>query len=242
MTTLRARIKGIEHTFGLLGWLNGGLYALARLAALVFRGRVRVFKYYFVAQPVAKTAWLPSRRGRDLEIRQVFEFDPLIKQFPRPDWAAPYRFRQGAVSFAALKTGALVGFLWLVLGPYREDEVRCRYIPLSLGKSAWDFDVYVAPEHRNGIVFLKLWDEANRFLAAHQIQWSLSRISAFNSGSIQSHAKMGARRIGGAIFLAIGSWQIAASTISPHFHLSTHGDSFPTYALNPERAWKSQDA
>jgi hypothetical protein len=126
------------------------------------------------------------------------------------------------------------------LGSYQEDEVRCRYVPLPVGKSAWDFDVYVEPEHRNGIAFLRLWDEANRFLAAHQIQWSLSRVSAFNSGSILSHARMGAQRIGAVTFLSMRSWQMSVSTVPPYIHFSTHADSFPTFALNPEQRLRAE--
>lgn len=231
---------GFGQTIRQLGWLNGCLYALARLLTLVSGDRIRLHKYYLVAQPVPKKCWLPSHRGQAFEIRQVTELDPVIRQLPRPEWAAPYRFKQGAVCLAALREGLLVGFLWLLLGPYREDEVRCRYVPLPVGKSAWDFDVYVEPEHRNGIAFLKLWDEANRFLIAHQIRWSLSRISAFNSGSILSHARMGTQRIGAVTFLSIGSWQIAVSTVPPYLHFSTHAGSLPTYVLNPEQSQKSE--
>jgi hypothetical protein len=232
--SLRTRILGIGQTVRQLGWMNACLYALARAVSLLSRQRVRIHKYYFVAQPVATAPWLPSRRGQSVEIRRVGEFDSLVKQFPRPDWAAPYRFRQGSVCLAALKGGSLAGFLWLTMGPYQEDEVRCRYFPLPAGKSAWDFDVYVEPEQRNGVVFLKLWDEANRFLSTNRFQWSLSRISAFNSGSILSHAKMGTRRIGAATFVTLGPWQIAVATVPPYFHLSTFAGSFPTYALSPE--------
>ena len=159
-----------------------------------------------------------------------------MSRFPRPEWAAPYRFDQGAVCFTALKAGEFAGFLWLAFSAYDEDEVRCRYVLQPSGKVAWDFDVYIEPEHRTGILFMKLWDEANRFLAAREIEWSLSRISAFNSGSILSHAKMGARRIGSATFLCLGSWQLAVSSVSPYLHLSTRARSFPTYVLTPEKA------
>jgi hypothetical protein len=107
-------------------------------------------------------------------------------------------------------------------------------VPLPAGKSAWDFDVHVEPEYRTGIAFLRLWDEANRFLAARQIQWSLSRISAFNSGSMLSHARMRAERLGAVTFLSVGPWQIAASTVAPYLHFSMHASSFPTYALHAE--------
>lgn len=234
------RATGVSGTIRQLGLLNVCLYALARLFALVFGRRVGIHKYYFVAQPVAKTPWLASHRGQSFEIRQVGEFDKVVRQFPRPEGIASYRFNQGAVCLAAMKSDTLVGFLWLTLGPYREDEVRCRYVPMPIGKSAWDFDVYVDSEYRNGIVFLKLWDEANRFLNAHRIEWTLSRISAFNTGSILSHARMAAQRIGAATFLTLGPWQIAASTVRPYLHLSTHPGSLPTYALNPERARRAK--
>lgn len=234
MNRLWSRAIGIGHTIGHLGWLDGGLYAFARVLAIASGNRAHVHKYYLVAQPVAAKRWLPPHRGQIFEIRQIAEFDPLVRQFPRPDWAAPYRFGQGAVCLAALKAGTLVGFLWLTLGAYQEDEVRCRYLPLPPGGSAWDFDVHVEPAYRNGIVFLKLWDEANRFLTAHHVRWSLSRISAFNSGSILSHAKMGTQRLGAVTFLSMGPWQLAASTVPPYFHFSTQAASFPTYALNPE--------
>jgi hypothetical protein len=235
-TKLWGSVIGFSHTIRHLGWLDGWLYALARVLAGISGNRIRIHKYYLVAQPVAKKSWLSPHRGQSFEIRRVAEFDPLVRQFRRPDWAASYRFNQGAVCLAALKGGTLVGFLWLTLGPYQEDEVRCRYVPLPLGRSAWDFDVHVEPEYRNGIAFLRLWDEANSFLTAHQIRWSLSRISAFNSGSILSHSRMGTRPIGAATFLCIGPWQIAVSTVSPYFHFSTHAKSFPTYALNPEES------
>jgi hypothetical protein len=230
---LKKRFIGFGQTLREVGLLDACLYALARVLESLSGRRVRVHKYYLVAQPVSKMPRLAPHRGQMFEVRQVAEFDPLIRQFPRPDWVIPYRFKQGAVCLAATKTGTVVGFLWLTLGPYDEDEVRCRYIPLPSEATAWDFDVYVEPAYRNGIVFGRLWDEANRFLTAHGVEWSLSRISAFNSGSILSHGRMGATRIGAATFLSMGRWQIAASTIAPHFHFSTGPGSFPTYRLDP---------
>jgi hypothetical protein len=183
---------------------------------------------------------LAPHRGQIFDILQVTGSDAVIRQLPRPEWVAPFRFSQGAMCLAALKAKKMVGFLWLTLGPYQEDEVRCRYVPLPPGQSSWDFDIYVDPEYRNGVVFMKLWDEANRYLASRQVRWSLSRISAFNSGSILSHARMGAKPIGTATFLSIGRWQIAVSTVAPYVHLSTRSVSFPTYALNPDRLQETE--
>jgi hypothetical protein len=216
-----------------MGWRDGCLYACARLLGGVSGARVRIQKYYLVAQPVAADPWLAPHRGRGVQVRLVAQDDPVVERFPRPAWAAPYRFGQGAVCLGAFRGEALVGFLWLTLGPYLEDEVRCRFVPLPEGKAAWDFDVYVEPEQRYGIVFLRLWDEANRFLAARGVRWSLSRISAFNSGSMHAHARMGAKPIGAVTFLTLGGWQIATASVAPRFHVSTRSDNLPTYALNP---------
>jgi hypothetical protein len=208
------------------------------LLATVSRSRVRLRKYYFVAQPVRTQPWLPGKRGAQLEVRRVFPADPLIQAFPRPPQVMPYRFQQEAVCLAGLKDGGFIGFLWFTVGPYQEDEVRCRYVPLPAGKSAWDFDVFLAPEHRSGIAFLKLWDEANRFLAAREVRWSLSRISAYNRQSLMSHTRMGATRIGTALFFSIGRLQLAVSTRRPFVHLSFGERSFPSFALDPQTAEK----
>jgi hypothetical protein len=54
------------------------------------------------------------------------------------------------------------------------------------GKAVWDFDVYVVPAYRLGYTFLKLWDTANAHLRSLGVRWTLSRISAFNAGSLSS--------------------------------------------------------
>jgi hypothetical protein len=227
------KAAGLGRAVRDLGWRDGCLHVCARVLSGVSGDRVRLYKYYLVAQPVATTPWLAPHRGRSVQVRPIAEGDPVVERFPRPAWAAPYRFRQGAVCLGAFRGDAMIGFLWLTLGSYLEDEVRCRFVPLPEGKASWDFDVYVEPEQRHGIVFLRLWDEANRFLAARGVRWSLSRISAFNSGSMHSHARMGAKPIGAVTFLSLGRWQIAAASVEPRFHVSTRSDVLPTYALNP---------
>jgi hypothetical protein len=224
-----------------MGWVNGVLYVFDRLLVTVSGGRARLHKNYLVAQPVW-TRRLPPHRGTTIEVRRVAAFDPIIREFPRPDRAAPYRFNQGATCLTALLAGKFIGFVWLTLGPYQEDEFRCRFVPVPEGRSAWDFDIYVDPAHRNGIAFLRLWDEANGFLTEHQVQWSLSRISAFNNGSMLSHARMGAQRVGAVTILSIGPWQISAATLPPYFHFSTHPKSFPTFVLNTERLCRTDRA
>src|SRR3954449_11773611 len=139
------------------GWLNTGLFVFDKILGTVSRGHVCIYKYHLIAQPVAKEGLVPQRRGKKIQVQLIQEDDEIIKEFPRPAAAIQSRFKQGAKCLVALKEGKFAGFLWLLMGSYQEDEVRARYIPLPSGRSAWDFDVYVAPPFRLGLTFLRLW-------------------------------------------------------------------------------------
>ena len=232
--TLAQKVCALQLTFRQLGFQNGVLYQLDRLLAVVSGDRIHLRKYYFVAQPVSTKPLLAARRGANLEVRRLLPGDPVLLVVPRPQHIIRFRFDQDAICLAILAAERCIGCLWFTLGPYTEDEVRCRYVPLPEGQASWDFDVYLEPESRNGIAFLKLWDEANKYLAERQIRYSLSRISAFNSVSMLSHARMGARRIGTAVFLSAGSWQLSAASVPPYFDLSVSESTFPTFILVSE--------
>jgi hypothetical protein len=214
------------------GWFNLGLFILNKFFVTVSNGNLRLYKYHLIAQPVGQTPLLPPRRGRNIDVGLIDEGEGIIREFPRPATAIQARFAQGARCLVARKEERFIGFLWVLLGGYQEDEVRARYIPLPEGNAAWDFDVYVEPESRFGLAFPRLWDEANRFLREHDVSWSCSRISAFNAGSLGAHARLGTRLLGSAIFFCAGPWQLTLASVSPYFHLSTHSDSFPEFRLN----------
>ena len=167
-------------------------YVIARL----FNRSGRFFwleRFHLVAQPVAAEPSLPGRRGQSVTVREVTAGDPVFGSLPISKETQAFRFEQGAVCLAAFREGSPIGCLWLCLGPYSEDVVRCRLSPEPSGLTAWDFDVYIAPEHRAGFAFARLWDTANAFLRAHGVAWTCSRISAFNPGSRRSHGSLGAR-------------------------------------------------
>lgn len=232
MASIAARKKAFYQMLQQWGWLNTSLFMLNRILAVISGGRLRLYRYHLIAQPVAKAAFLPPGRGKKIEIRLVQEHDEIIKEFPRPVKAIQARFRQGAQCLVALKEGQFVGFLWLLIGNYEEDEVRARFIPLPEGQAAWDFDVYVAPDFRLGLTFLRLWDQANRILCDNGILWSCSRISAFNTGSLGAHARLGTLSLGSAIFFCAGQSQITLASVSPYFHLSRYSGSSPEFRLN----------
>lgn len=218
------------NLYGELGPLDAVLWGINRLLENI-RIPGRIVRYYFVAQPVAKQAFLPARRGRSIEVRMVPPGDPALCRLPLTDAVLKYRFDQNAVCFGAFQDEAVVGCLWLCLGSYDEDEVRCTFLLEPAGKTAWDFDVYVVPEARGGFTFLRMWDTANAYLRELGVDWSLSRISAFNPASLGSHRNLGARRIASALFLRVGNLQLMVSRSRPCLHLSVSADSVPALTL-----------
>lgn len=164
-------------------------------------------------------------------IRQVDAKDPVLLSLPLEQRVLAYRAEQGAICFGAFKEGQIIGCLWLCLASYEEDEVRCRYQPAPPDKTSWDFDVYLRPEHRSGLGFARLWDEANDFLRRRGVAVSWSRISAFNPSSIASHARLGAKVVGNATFLQLGPCQLMMASMPPYVHLSVRKVDVPSIKL-----------
>jgi GNAT superfamily N-acetyltransferase len=217
--------KRLRLTLAQLGWLNTGLYLLARLLQRASGGRWALFSYLFVAQYVSDTPLSPMR-GADIEIRSPDAGMPLPDDYPRPAKVVRGRYAQGACTLTAWRNERLAGFLWLVADAYQEDEVRVCY-QLTTPRASWDFDVWVRPEERLGWVFRRLWEAARQHLRGHGVRWTCSRISAFNPGSLRAHAHIGVVRLGQATFLRCGQWQWMISSLRPYVHLSRHSASFP---------------
>jgi GNAT superfamily N-acetyltransferase len=217
-----------------LGFREAAWYGLGR-SLQKWTGAPILFRYALVAQPVAASAILPPRRGRDIEVR--------ILPGPVPEFALlgldretlQFRFRQGAVCFGAFYHGALIGCLWVCLGPYEEDEVRCRFSPRPAGGACWDMGLFISPDHRGGVAFGRLWDEANAYLRERGVSVSFSRVGTVNHASIGSHARLGARRIGTATFLCLDRVQIMAATVRPYLHFSLGPASKPHLRLDLPR-------
>lgn len=218
-----------------LGWLNASLYLLNRLFSIISHDRIKLYKYYLIAQPVANESLIPTSKKSNIIIREINEGDEIIQNFPRPINVIHNRFRSGAKCLVAIKDNEFIGFLWLLLDSYQEDEVRARYTPFPSKKTAWDFDVYVAPSFRLSRTFARLWSEANNMLRKRKIIWSCSRISAFNNNSLRSHKCLGAKFLGSALFVCIGTWQLSFASIYPYFHISSHDESYPEYRLNTDK-------
>lgn len=211
-----------------LGLADGLFYGFDRVAARLTRDWLRLRCYYLVAQPVPEASWLPSGRGRRIDVRRVLPQEIAAIDLPRPRAVIEDRYRQGSVCFMAFCEGRMIGFIWLLLATYREDEVRCWFQPEPAGTAAWDFDVYVDPAWRIGPTFGRLWDEANRYLREQGRHWTMSRISVFNAASVASHRRLRARFLGRANFLVLGRLQIMGANVAPYIHVSLDPGGGPT--------------
>lgn len=196
-----------------LGFGVGALYAADRLAQKL-SPNLRVIGYHVVAQPVHET---PGVSG--YSYRVLSPGDPHLEMMPTPADVRSARFGQGARCLGTFNAkGELVAYAWFVLGSYDEDEVQCTY--LLPPNCAWDLDVYVFPKYRMGRAFYALWAGANDFLLEHFITHTYSRIAMTNRQSLQSHKRLGAKRVGSAVFLRAWGVQLMLSTLAPYVSLS----------------------
>jgi len=202
-----------------LGFGNGLLYAAGRLLEKSTRGRCRLRKYYFVAQPIPAKPTPAYGRASKTRIYLASPGDGIIVQFPRPPEVIAKRIADGALCFVAAQEGRFVGYLWIKQESYCEDEVRCDYLLHPPGQLVWDFDTYVTPEFRMGRTFAQLWEAANAFLRERGYHWSISRISAFNAASLASHRRLGIVHLQSGIFLIFGPMQVAMFSQRPYLHV-----------------------
>jgi hypothetical protein len=224
------RLKNLRE-FGL--WI-GLLYLAKRALEAITRGYAHLYVYYLVAQPVSVSAILPPDRGRSIQVREIGVAECLTLSVERPRSVFEDRFRQGARCLVATKDDRFLGFLWFLTLPYEEDEVRCRFVPEPEGRASWDFDVFVEPSARLSLAFARLWDEANRILSSRGVAWSISRISAFNPGSLASHRRLGLKRVGTAVFLIIGPMQFTLCSLRPYVHMAWLRSQRPTIRVRAD--------
>jgi hypothetical protein len=211
-----------------LGLINSLLYRIDQWIAKFSNNKARIIRYYLIAQAVPEKSTLPPHRGKDIIIRELFDEEKTYSDLPRPQHVITERFKQNGHCLGAYKNEILIGFIWLNLDTYQEDEVRCEFVPTPNNIAAWDYDIFVEPSYRLSLAFTKLWDEANQYLHVKGKKLSMSRISAFNRTSLTSHARLGGKIVGTTTFLRIGPLQIFIGNVRPYFHLSLKSDSYPT--------------
>jgi GNAT superfamily N-acetyltransferase len=205
------------------------LYYTSRLLERLTGGRARIVRYYFVAQRVPDKPL--AKLGGTAQFFNALPGDETIRQALRPERVISRRFQSGARCFAAASGSELAGFIWIKESEYLEDEVRCLYRWHPRECAAWDFDVYVSPQYRGTRVFARLWEFANQFLRARGYLWTISRISAFNPGSLAAHRRIGLVPLSSGTFFVLGNWQLSFYTRAPFVHLSLHSGQVPTLSF-----------
>jgi GNAT superfamily N-acetyltransferase len=223
----RSILASLRQMVADCGWVATVLYAVDRALRRLHCGRL--YFYRLEVQPVPATPILPPHRGKQFEVRRLDKDEPAIEKIPRPKHVVRMRFDQGSIGFGGFRDSELVGMIWLHLGPYPEDEVRCWFVPGD--KCSWDFDVYVRPDMRNSFLFARLWDAAFAYLRERGVTHSACRVSAWNAASIQSHRRLGARRLYSAVFLVLGSLQFIATSRAPYLHASFRPRRIPSLAV-----------
>ncbi len=227
MTSIGFRLKRL---FSELGAFDAALYLIGRVLRL-FGSRTALYRYILVAQPIHPHRRVRAGQGSTWTFKEPGLGDSALERMPLTQEVLDYRFAQPVFCLCALKEEELVAYVWFCRGAYEEDEVRCLFVPEPGDKAVWDFDMYVVPRYRFSRAFARLWDEANRKLGAMGYQWTLSRISAFNPGSLASHRRMGARKLASAVFLVLGPFQATVANVSPFIHISFSSRSRPVIRL-----------
>ena len=216
--------------FGLFG---GFMYALDRAFVRVSPA-LRLYFYEIVVQPIPDKTLLPARPTSQLQIREIKRGDPEVTLMPARTDIKESRFRQNAICLGAFRNGQFIGYIWFCFRRYEEDEVRCTFVLTPEDKAVFDFDLYLFPEHRMGLAFVGLWNEANKFLRSRNIKYTYSRFTRFNVASRRAHNHLGGKLVGRAIFLQAGRVELMVATIFPYLHLSIAKSSRVQLKLRPD--------
>jgi len=217
-----------------LGVLPGFFYLADRAVERIFSRRM--FYYYsiyysIVAQPVVEPRLRPAKDLLLVTCTSWSDLEPYLDQIEISEAIIRERFDRNYHCVLLIRGTSLLGFGWVALGDYLEDEVRCRFVPAPPEETGWDFDVFVHPDHRGTLVFVRLWDALNQYYVSQGRKWTLSRISRFNVMSFQSHKSLKAKRMRDVLFVVIGRMQLMFCRARPFVHLSISTYSYPTLRL-----------
>lgn len=215
-----AKLAGVLRDFGPVA---GTLYLLDRVLRRL-HPRCGLHVYELMLQAVDAKPLLPERIARHITFRVVAEDDPAVQRMPARPEIKRARFASGARCLGVERRGELLGYIWLSFGDYHEDEVRCTYcLPRDTSgrpEGAFDFDLYVFPEHRMGLGFVAIWHAACAYLHGQGVRGSYSRMTRFNLASRRAHLRLGSKITGRAWFLSVGALELMAATRPPYAALT----------------------
>ncbi|MEO6322303.1 MAG: hypothetical protein ABIR56_16560 [Polaromonas sp.] len=237
MTNAAKPATPIQKTLPMSAWAGSQwakyLYWLGRLLNKLTLGHGKLQIYLFCAQPIGSGAFDAMRNDTNTVVQPVPSGSPLVAHFPRPPEVIAQRFARGTTCYAATVKGEFAGHIWLALGSYDEDEVRCRYTLPTDQQSVWDYDVYIEPRYRLGRALGRLWKGVDAALCTQCIRWSVSRISLFNASSIQTHERLGAIHLATGVFVVLGPVQLSLFSKAPYAHFGVRTLQRPVIHLQP---------
>ena len=206
------KIVGVFDEFGLAA---GALYLTDRMLRRLSQ-RLGLQFYELMAQPVSSAPLLPPARVSNLSFAEIPRGDPAIDLMPARADIKKLRFEQGAKCLGVYRRAELIGYVWFCFRCYEEDEVRCTYELPVPEHSAFDFDLYVFPEHRMGTAFASVWHAANEYLRERGMRTTFSRMTRFNLSSRNAHARLGSRRVGTAMFFQAWALEAMLASVRPY--------------------------
>lgn len=209
-----ALLERLAAPFKEFGFVAGALYLIDRLMRAV-SPQLGLQVFEFTVQPITDKPLLPSRMAAGFEFREIGPADPEIAQMPARADIKAARYAQGAKCLGAFRKGELIGYLWFCHDHYEEDLVRCDYRLEPPGRSVFDFDLFILPQHRMGLGFVGVWHGANQYLRERGIVHTYSRITRFNLASRRAHAHLGCRCIGRALFVQAWRAELMFASVAP---------------------------
>lgn len=206
---MRMKKLQIYSLYQELGVITGVWYMLDKLLRATINGAF-IRRYYIVVQPIkVDTVNFGGKKPHNFLVELLTkECRDVIDQMPRENSLLRERLSNGSFCFYSMKGNKLGGMLWFRKHAYCEDEVSCVYKLSPFDTVVWDFDVFIDRKYRMGILFYKLWNEAMSRLLADGIEYTVSRISAFNISSLRSHQRLGANIMSVVTFVIIRRHQI----------------------------------
>lgn len=209
-------ILDLRSEFRELGVAGALVYFLDRALARLLGGNSSLLALRYYLQPLPKDRIVAIRENDPVRVGPISEayIDPSA--FGRPIDAIHERFREGSICIAAIRNEELLGFMWLQRGVLKERLVRCDMQLKPESRVMWDYDFFIQPRHRMGRLFGKLWDGAAETLRTEGVEATVSWIRVGNLVSEQAHSRLGAKRIGWAVFLTIRGRQTMISSFKPY--------------------------
>lgn len=207
------RFRSDIRQMGLAGWL---FYAVDRALNRISSGRVGILALRFYLQPLPNERLVAVRENDPVQVGPISLGSMDLAAFGRPIDAIQERIDAGSTCIAALRDGELLGFMWLQPGTLKERLVRCHMHVEPCSQVVWDYDFFIQPRYRLGRLFGRLWDAASASLRVRGVDATVSWIRLENRASEQAHSRLGARRIGWAIFLSAFGRQAMISSFAPY--------------------------